>query len=89
MVLDPGSEIRKKPFPDPGSRGQKGTGSRIRIRNTAKKGNYCNMIQCSGSVPYDFGSTGSGSVLQLFERISFHQQAKELAKRLISAGFFL
>ncbi len=26
--------IRKKPIPDPGSRGQKGTGSRIRIRNT-------------------------------------------------------
>ncbi len=41
MGLDPGSEIRdprstirKKPIPDPGSRGQKGTGSRIRIRNT-------------------------------------------------------
>jgi hypothetical protein len=29
-VRDPGSEIRKKPIPDPGSRGQKGTGSRIR-----------------------------------------------------------
>jgi hypothetical protein len=27
----------EKPIPDPGSRGQKGTGSRIRIRNTAKK----------------------------------------------------
>jgi hypothetical protein len=39
-VWDPGPEIRdlrsgKKPIPDPGSRGQKGTGSRIRIRNTA------------------------------------------------------
>jgi hypothetical protein len=33
---DPGSEIRKKPIPDPGSRGQKGTGSRIRIRNTGE-----------------------------------------------------
>jgi hypothetical protein len=32
-----GSGIRKKPIPDPGSRGQKGTGSRIRIRNTAFK----------------------------------------------------
>jgi hypothetical protein len=32
MVL--GSGIPKKPIPDPGSRGQKGTGSRIRIRNT-------------------------------------------------------
>jgi hypothetical protein len=30
-----GSGIRKKPIPDPGSRGQKGTVSRIRIRNTA------------------------------------------------------
>jgi hypothetical protein len=32
-----GFEIRdpEKPIPDPGSRGQKGTGSRIRIRNNA------------------------------------------------------
>ena len=29
-----GSGILEKPIPDPGSRGQKGTGSRIRIRNT-------------------------------------------------------
>ncbi len=34
-IWDPGSGIRKKPIPDPGSRGQNGTGSRIRIRNTA------------------------------------------------------
>jgi hypothetical protein len=34
-VWDPGSEIRKKPIPDPGSRGQKCTGSQTRIRNTA------------------------------------------------------
>jgi hypothetical protein len=33
-VWDPRSGIRKKPIADPGSRGQKGTGSRIRIRNT-------------------------------------------------------
>jgi hypothetical protein len=31
-IRDPESEIRKKPIPDPGSRGPKGTGSRIRIR---------------------------------------------------------
>jgi hypothetical protein len=33
---DPGSEIRdpEKTYPGSGSRGQKGTGSRIRIRNT-------------------------------------------------------
>ena len=35
--MDLGSGIRKKPIPDPGSRGQKGTGSPIRIRNTAAK----------------------------------------------------
>ncbi len=38
-VWDPGSDppesgIRKKPIPDPGSRGQKSTGSGIPIRNT-------------------------------------------------------
>ncbi len=35
-IRDPRSGIRKKPIPDPGSRCQKGTGSRIRIRNTGK-----------------------------------------------------
>ncbi len=34
-VRDPRSGIRKKPIPDPGSRCQKGTGSRIRICSTA------------------------------------------------------
>ncbi len=33
-----GSGIRKIPIPDPGSMGQKGTGSRIRIRSTAFHG---------------------------------------------------
>ncbi len=34
-IVNLGSGIRtQKPIPDPGSRGQKGTGSRIRIRNT-------------------------------------------------------
>jgi hypothetical protein len=33
-IRDSRSGIRKKPIPDPGSRGQKGTGSRIWIRNT-------------------------------------------------------
>jgi hypothetical protein len=41
-VVHPGSRIRMLTFypsriPDPRSRGQKGTGSRIRIRNTAEK----------------------------------------------------
>jgi hypothetical protein len=39
-VWDPRSGIRKKPFPDPGSRGQKGTGSWIRIRNTGRQELY-------------------------------------------------
>ncbi len=34
---NPRYEIQKKPIPDPGSRDQKGTGSRIRIRNTGTK----------------------------------------------------
>jgi hypothetical protein len=34
MDMVSGIRDRKKPIPDPGSRGQKGTGSRIRIRNT-------------------------------------------------------
>jgi hypothetical protein len=36
-VWDPRSGIRVKPIPDPGSRSYKGTGSRIRIRNTGYK----------------------------------------------------
>jgi hypothetical protein len=34
-IRDPGSGKNLFRIPDPGSRGQKGTGSRIRIRNTA------------------------------------------------------
>ena len=40
-----GPGIRNKPIPDPGSRGQKGTVSRIRIRNTG------NTIFISGTFP--------------------------------------
>ncbi len=35
FIPDPDSDYL--PFPEPGSRGQKGTGSRIRIRNTVQK----------------------------------------------------
>jgi hypothetical protein len=45
-IRDPRSGIRKKPISDPGSRGQKGTGSRIRIRNTA-----FNMLKLLYTVP--------------------------------------
>ena len=36
--------IRKKPIPDPGSRGQKGTGSRFRIRNTVSNTELYNLF---------------------------------------------
>jgi hypothetical protein len=42
-IRGPGSEIRKKPIPDPGSRGQKGTGSRI--RNTGHKSHVVHPSQ--------------------------------------------
>jgi hypothetical protein len=41
-IRDPRSGIRKKPIPDPGSRGQKGTGSRI--RNTEYNPRKFNLI---------------------------------------------
>ncbi len=58
-VWDPGSETRKKPIPDPGSRGQKGTGSRIRIRNTGRgvihdlpwPGDVYALVSGGGGVP--------------------------------------
>jgi hypothetical protein len=43
-----GSGIRKKPIPDPGSRGQKGTGSRIRIRNTGQSDTLNGITDAEG-----------------------------------------
>jgi hypothetical protein len=40
-----GIRDRKKPIPDPGFTGQKGTGSRIRIRNTAQKFDIIKMTK--------------------------------------------
>ncbi len=40
----PGSEYDFLPIPDFGSRGQKGTGSQIRIRNTGK---FCFLLNCN------------------------------------------
>jgi hypothetical protein len=40
MAPGSGIPVRKKPTPDTGSRGQKGTGSRIQIRNTD-----CNTVE--------------------------------------------
>ncbi len=44
-IRDPGSGIWKKPIPDPGSRGQKGTGSRIRIRNTVDSAKIIILVE--------------------------------------------
>jgi hypothetical protein len=46
-VWDPGSG--KKPIPDPGSRGQKGTGSRI--RNTGNRIQYFSLIPIRIRIP--------------------------------------
>ncbi len=52
-VWDPRSGIRKKLAPDPGSRGQKGTGSWIRIRNTAypASGQVTELRICTTGTP--------------------------------------
>jgi hypothetical protein len=59
-IRDPGSGIRNKPIPDPGSRGQKGPnpGSRIRIRNTGWQPKYSNapelflLVRPSGNLSF-------------------------------------
>jgi hypothetical protein len=42
-IRDPRSGIRKKFIPDPGSRGYKSTGSRIRLRNTVSMTNFLTL----------------------------------------------
>jgi hypothetical protein len=55
-----GSEIRKRPNPDPGSRGQKGTGSQIRIRNTGMHSwaAFGTIFSFTRSFRNNFGATG-------------------------------
>jgi hypothetical protein len=58
--MDLGSGIRKKPIPDPGSRGQKGTGSRIRntAAYTATLLVMVNVIKGGGRAPPTLTSPG-------------------------------
>ena len=67
-VWDPRSGIRKKPNPDSGSRGQKGTGSRIRIRNIGRLLFFTTAVHSSEVLKkkYNFLSKGNGTVTQLF-----------------------
>ncbi len=50
------------PFPDPGSRGQKGTGSRIRIRNTVHEPSETNLFS-NVCLPAGWPSLLFGSLL--------------------------
>ncbi len=63
-IRDPG--FGNKPIPDPGSRGQKGNGSRIQIRNTATRAHAARheCVRCTGK------STGS--------RIRIHNTAAQV-----------
>jgi hypothetical protein len=63
-IRDPRSGIRKKPIPDPGSSGQNGTGSWIRIRNTSltNSGNFTGShirISNSGGTSKRIGNLNS------------------------------
>jgi hypothetical protein len=54
FIPDPDQDLDFLPIPDsdPGSRGQKGTGSRIRIRNTAFKGYTKNFSETMNIVTH-------------------------------------
>ncbi len=67
-VWDPRSGIRKKAILDPGSRDQKGTGSRIQIRNTAQ-------ITCL-TVDFHIVRLPESLVQLVLVEGSFHHQAR-------------
>jgi hypothetical protein len=61
-----GSGIRKKPIPDPGSRDQKGTGSRTRIRKTD---HWYRYVLVPTSVPDPLNFLACGILLLASEKI--------------------
>ncbi len=67
-IRDPGSGT----IPDPGSRGQKGTGSRIRIRNTEGNHGACD------TVPLLFQEKLLPRVLLANRHENFHREIMEL-----------
>jgi hypothetical protein len=84
MVL--GSGIREKPIPDPGSRGQKGTGSRIWIRNTG----YGIWIRILLSISKYSRKPLISTVLRLlFDFLSLKNDVKVPSESNMRENFFL
>jgi hypothetical protein len=85
-IRDPISGIRKKLIPDPGSRGQKGTGSQIRIRNpalhvTAHLGECAEVRDEKADLPEGLGQLDPGAAIRHCYRviniITQKQQSKQ------------
>ncbi len=80
-----GFEIRKKPIPDPGSRGPKGTGSRMRIRNTAFYPTQLlelSSVVCSETLYWACGSAVSHSGLLLYSSSNTTRTANTTSPRV-------
>ncbi len=77
-VWDPGSEIREKPIPDPGSRGQKGTRYRIPDSDPRDPGKTHSGSRIKWSKRHQIPDPGSGSatlverwdIVEWLERLS-------------------
>jgi hypothetical protein len=78
LVWDPGSGKNLFRIPDPGSRGQKGNGARIRIRNTDFKGQFNSngtapspsfIAVCTHCTYVPYINTGLGIMLHLAAKL--------------------
>ncbi len=90
-VVHPGSGSWLFTIPDPGSKGQKGIGSRIRIRNTAIFFNLYKQCCEAGYGSVAFWPPGSGSISTRYwsGSGSYYHQAKIVWKALISIALRL
>ncbi len=79
-----GSGIQKKPIPDPGARGQKGTGSRIWIRNTTRSFIYLRPSNRLFPVK-DICYAGSGLFEE--EKQAYQAEIKSLKERMLASKF--
>jgi hypothetical protein len=76
-----GSEIRvpeKNLFLDPGSRGQRGTGSRIRIRNTTT------CLLCAGILEQSMGNRNREGIWLSYWPARLHRMAESIPELLKS-----